>query len=82
MESWGKLGPPRPIVMIFDRREWRNSKPFAGIFLQGKKIAHGHVFKQGSTIKVLPGFKRLGDLAPGAVYVELAGVTFEMPEKK
>jgi hypothetical protein len=56
--------------------------PSKGLVFQGQLIDPPHVFKKGSTVKVLPGYKRVQDLAPGTVYVELPGVTFEVPEKK
>jgi hypothetical protein len=56
--------------------------PSKGFIFQGELLAPPHVFKSGSTVKVRPGFKRVGDLARGTVYVELPGVTFEVPEKK
>lgn len=56
--------------------------PSKGFLFQGKELAHGHVFRKGSTVKVLPGYKRPADLPPGSVYVELPGVTFVVPEKK
>lgn len=40
------------------------------------------MFKRGSTVKVLPGYKRTTDLAPGTVYVKLPGVIFQVPEKE
>jgi hypothetical protein len=56
--------------------------PSDGLFFQGEKLPHGHVFKKGSTVKVLPGYKSPADLAPGTVYVHLPGVTFQVPDKK
>lgn len=53
-----------------------------GFVFQGELLVPPHVFKKGSTVKVLPGYKRVEDLAPGTVYVELPGVTFEVPTKK
>jgi hypothetical protein len=53
-----------------------------GFVFQGELLAPPHVFKKGATVKVLPGYKRVEDLTPGVVYVELPGVTFELPEKK
>jgi len=53
-----------------------------GIIFQGStKLPTGYVFKKGSTVKVLPGYKQATDLAPGTVYITLPGVTFEVPEK-
>ena len=55
--------------------------PADGIFLQGVRYRQGDQFKNGSTIKVRPGYKKLSDLRPGDVYVTLTGVTFELPAK-
>ena len=49
-------------------------------FFQGEKLEAGQVFKKESKVQVLPGFKRVEDLAPGTVCVELPGVTFELPK--
>ena len=56
--------------------------PNKGLVFQGQFIDPPHEFKKGSTVKVLPGYKRVQDLPPGTVYVELPGVTFEVPDKK
>jgi hypothetical protein len=56
--------------------------PSNGFVFQGRELLPPHVFKKGSTVKVLPGYKRPEDLPPGSVYVELPGVTFEVPKKK
>jgi hypothetical protein len=56
--------------------------PSQGLVFQGELIDPPHEFKKGSTVKVRPGYKQVGDLAPGTVYVELPGVTFEVPGKK
>jgi len=53
--------------------------PSKGLFFQGEELGAGHVFKKGSMVKVLAGFKRVADLAPGTVYVELPGVTLQVP---
>jgi hypothetical protein len=55
--------------------------PADGIFLQGVKYRQGDQFKNGSTIKVRPGYKKASDLKPGDVYVTLPGVTFELPAR-
>jgi hypothetical protein len=52
-----------------------------GILLQGVEYRQGDQFKNGSTIKVRPGYKSAAALVPGDVYVTLPGVTFEVPEK-
>jgi hypothetical protein len=53
-----------------------------GIIFQGTKMISGSVFKKGSTVKVLPGYKQAADLTPGTVYVELPGVKFEVSENE
>ncbi len=52
-----------------------------GIYLQGVKYRQGDQFKNGATIKVLPGFRNAAELKPGDVYVTLPGVAFELPEE-
>ncbi|MGC4002074.1 MAG: hypothetical protein QM811_02550 [Pirellulales bacterium] len=44
-------------------------------------IAHGHVFKKGAKLQVLPGYKQVTDLKPGDVYLEFPGITFVLPNK-
>ena len=48
------------------------------IFLQGVEYHQGDLFKNGSTIKVRPGYKWAAELKPGDVYVTLPGVSFEL----
>ncbi len=55
--------------------------PSEGIFLQGVKYKQGDVFRNGSTIKVRPGYKNVSDLKSGDLYVTLPGIKFELPEK-
>ena len=52
-----------------------------GIFLQGTNLRQGHQIKNGSTLKVRPGYKKASDLLPGSVYVTLPGVSFDLPGK-
>jgi len=56
--------------------------PSQGLVFQGELIDPPHDFKKGSTVNVLPGYKWVGDLPPGTVYVELPGVKFEVPKEK
>lgn len=56
--------------------------PSRGLVLQGQLVDPPYEFKKGSTVKVLPGYKRPADLPKGTVYVELPGVKFELPEDK
>lgn len=53
--------------------------PNYGIYLQGVKFQGS--FKNGSTIKLRPGYFQAANLQPGTVYVTLPGLTFELPEK-
>jgi hypothetical protein len=56
--------------------------PTRGIVFQGKtKLEQGFQFTEKTVVKVLPGYKRAVDLAPGDVYVILPGVVFEMPPR-
>jgi hypothetical protein len=53
-----------------------------GIVFQGKTVLkQGDKFRKESEVKVLPGYKKASELAPGDIYVTLPGVTFKVPEK-
>lgn len=51
------------------------------IFQETTNLPTGYVFRKGSIIEVLPGYKRAADLTPGTVYVTLPGVTFQLPQE-
>ena len=53
-----------------------------GILLQGRTLLlQGFRFKPDSTIQLLPGYKKLSELVPGDIYVNLRGVNFALPKE-
>lgn len=49
------------------------------VFQNSIKLEHGHVFKKGEKIAVLPGYKLAKDLKPGDVYLKFPNV-FVVPK--